>query len=589
MDSDEIESTSSEEEDLFDIFNLHKSPQKPQKKTYSRSTRRNDSQESQSDSYSYKNARTNIGQAQSSEVSPRPKRKLASPAKKPRQKRYFNKSKLDDDEDDDMLNVDIPSIFKDNIQSQKVFEQHNKVNQRIEDQKKLETIRQQQREARIVRLLDELNQGEGKKFDLERDRSYLEGLLAKEEQALDGYGVSRHFYSLRSVTFDESKLEDYELSKHVSRSLQFLIAKDPVAGYDKVKPMFKPFMLRGMCSDNPRFLQSLQPLVLLHRDPIFSQDEFIELLSMIGVDTKSVTKEDLVLKIEHKSHHLEVQLERLALLFMAYLQCSAEVDFGMVARYFSLIISDYNANKQQLRSLTSFVYSVFPLLCARIENTHDLVSQLIQVISGISTSLPYDSDREKVKKMDLELHYNIIKLINVAFSSDRRLDAVINELNLQYLLGSDYRDHINKFGKQNLVYHIANKIIIEDNIKDLLELNDLQTADKIYSFYYKAKILPFILANPFNPTLNRKKNIKILRSLKSSVERVLQSCYGLIRDLGSINIEIAMATLRTGVDKFSFNREEMVRLLTDIHQDLSLQCDKLESDLKVINQDFFYG
>ena len=33
----------------------------------------------------------------------------------------------------------------------------------------------------------------------------------------------------------------------------------------------------------------------------------------------------------------------------------------------------------------------------------------------------------------------------------------------------------------------------------------------------------------------------------------------------------------------------MVRFLTDLHQDLSLQCDKLENDLKLVNQDFFYG
>lgn len=589
MDSDEIESTSSEEEDLFDVFNLRKSPAKPQK-TYSRSTRRNDSQESQSNSYLYKIDRASLGHTSSTESSPQTKRTKVPPTKKPRLKRYYNKSKLDDEGDDEILNIQVPAIFKDSIKSQKIYEKHQQVNQRIEDRERLEELRAQQREVRLIRLLEEMNREGEKKYDLERDRAYLESLLVKDEQALDGYGIPRHFYALKSVHFDKTQILNYDLGNEISRSLQFLIARDSLAGYAKVKKEFKSFILKGLCLTNPKFLQSLGPLVLLHSDPIFNEKEFEDLLLKIGVDNKLIQNEDKVLlKVGRKTPVLKLQLERLTLLFMTYLHCSIEVDFTKVARYFLLVVSDYNANKHELRSLTLFINSVFPLLCAKIDNAQDLVTRIIQLIFRIETNVPYDSDKEKIKKMDLELHYNIIKLINVTFVGDRQIDYIINELNLQYLLGSDYRDSVHRFTKQNLIHHIANKIVIEDNVRDLLELNDLPTADKIYLFYYKVKILPFILVNPFNFTLDREKNTKTLRSMKSSVERILQSCYGLIRDLGSINVEIVMTSLKTGVDKFSFNREELVRFLTNIHQDLSLQCDKLESDLKLVNQDFFYG
>ncbi|CAD1809407.1 hypothetical protein FOB58_003272 [Candida parapsilosis] len=584
MDSDEIVSTSSEEEDLFDVFNLRKSPVKLQK-TYSRSTRRNE-ESSTNNSYSYKNNRGNL----TSDDSPSSKRKRTSQVRRPRQKRYYNKTKSDDEDDDDLLDIQVPPIFKDAVKSQKVYEQHQQVKKRIADRERLEESRLQQRETRLIRLMEELNHDEENRYDLEQDRSYLEKLLAKDEKALDGYGIPRHFYSLRNTQFDENLLPNHILNKEISQSLQFLIARDLLAAYAKVKTEFKLFFLKGLCSTNPRFLQNLCLMVLLHKDPIFNKEEFEDLLLKIGLDPELLHNEEKAfLKVERKKPVLNLQLERLNVLFTAYLRGSTEVDFAKVTRYFLLVVSDYNANKHELQTLTLFVQGVFPLLCAKIENVQDLVSQILNVMFEIETSLPNQSDKEKIKKMDLELHYNIIKLINVICGGDEKIRSVVDELNLQYLLGSDYRNDVHRFTKQNIVYHIANKIIIEDNVKDLLELNDLPTANKMYSFYYKVKILPFVLVNPFDFTLDREKNIKILRSIKSSVDRILQSCYGLIRDLGSINVEIVMTSLQTGVDKFSFNREEMVRFLTDLHQDLSLQCDKLENDLKLVNQDFFYG
>ncbi|KAI5968956.1 hypothetical protein CANMA_001952 [Candida margitis] len=594
IESDEIESTSSEEDDLFDVFNLRKSSAKPQK-TYSRSTRRSDSQESSSEnSYSYKSNRTTQDCVYSTESSSSKKR--VSLVRKRPQKRYYNKSKLDDEDDDEILNLEVPSIFKDGFKSQKVYTQHQRVNQRIADQEKAEALRLQQREQQRKQLVEELNQdGERKKYDMVRDRAYLESLLSKDEQALDGYGISRHLYSLKALSFDESKLPKYNLSREISRSLQFLIVRDAKIGFENVKSDFKSFILRSLCMKNPRFLHNLEPLVALHGDkPVLTEEEFEDLLVKLGVDANLI-KEDTtpLLKVERQNHELKLQLARLTLLFTTYLHCSTEVDFAKIARYFLLIISDYNANKRELLSLNSFIYTVFPLLCVKFDNIEELVAQLLNVILSIETCLPHDTDKGRIKKKDLELQYNTIKLINVTFSlkttKNVKIESVIHELNLQYLLGSNYRDYVHKFTKQNLVYQIANNVIIEGNVKDLLELNDLPTADNIYLFYYRVKILPYILVNPFNFTLDREKNIKIIRSMKSSVDRILQSCYGLIRDLGSINIDLVSATLKTGVDKYSFNREELVRFLTDTHQDLSLQCDKLESDLKLVNQDFFYG
>ncbi|KAI5949056.1 hypothetical protein KGF57_004886 [Candida theae] len=596
MDSDEIESTSSEEDDLFDIFNLRKSSPKPKpkpkpkpQKTYSRSTRRHNIQESQSESFSYKTTGASQCNGSATESSPQPRKKRVILSSNTCQKRYFNKSKFDDSDDDDILNIDVPPVFKTSAKSHQVYEKQQQVNQKIADQKRFEELRKQQKESRMKRLLDELNQEEGRKYDLERDKAYLESLLAKDESGVDGYGISRYFCSLKSSIFDETVLSNYDLGSEISQSLRFLIARNPQAGYVKIKSQFKSFVLRSMTSANLGYLKSLSSLIRLNDDPVFNENEFKDLLIKIGLDPRLIKSDaGLVLKIEHKSSGLELQLQRLSLVFMTYLH-SSDVDFETVARFFLLVISDYNANKYELRGLMSFIHDNFPLLCAKVDDAQDLVTQLMVLISGIHTCLPHHNNKEKVNKMDLELHHNIIKLINVTFAADKRLCPVIHELNLQFLLGSDYRQRVHRFTKQNLIYHIANDIIIEDNIKDLLELNDLQTADKIYAFYYKVKILPFILVNPFNFSLDREKNMKVLRSMKSSVERILQSCYGLIRDLGSVNIELVMAAVKTGVDSFSFDREEMVRFLTDLHQDLSLQCDKLESDLKVINQDFFYG
>ncbi|KAI5958521.1 uncharacterized protein KGF55_005781 [Candida pseudojiufengensis] len=633
MDLEDIDSTSSDDDDIFGFST-------PKVKKYTRDNASN----SQSNG-------SNISPAsrkpiKSTSSLPKTTNKVYTVTKsnsqisnKPRLKRE-NRSKLSDD----IFDIDVPTIFKtDGNKLSKINKEHQKIKEIFENQNKIEQSIKTHHEKLKLQLLNELNEEEFidendnsigyngshknsvKKFDIVRDNSYLEKLISKDKSNIDGFGISRHFFCLKNVEVDENTKSDLNPTNlSIKRSLKFLISNNPELAVENILKSFpdpKSFIIKSLFSTNLQYLNSIiEYYNSIDEDSslFIGNEDFDNLISTFGLDSKIISLSsfrilssdslNLPIKISEINNNLNVQLSRFTIIFHAILNNQREkFDFRNLITIFICILNDYNVNKNELRSLHQFITSIFPIFVRKLDE-NVLLDLLFDTIVNIKTNFGSNDSVERVKKIDYELQYNIIKLLNITFLTDNsnqinlrlqnlnKLSNIIVELNLRFILSENYNNKLTtKHSKANIIYQIANNLVIPDDITNSLHLNDLNSANLVYLYYYKIKVLMFLLINPFNLNSTKAQNIKSLKSLKVSIEKIQHNCYELIRKLGGIKIDLVIENMNKSNDngatkfQYSFDREEMVNFLTDIHQDLSFQIDKLDYDLKLVSNDFFYS
>ncbi|KAI5956263.1 hypothetical protein KGF54_000738 [Candida jiufengensis] len=642
MDFDDIESTSSDDDDIFG-FN------KPRTKVYERD--KSSSSQSKLSTTGIKSLKfSDLLVKKSRSPSPiknessAPKNEYSSSRKPNLTKKYVDlptkgNTKVNHE---DFFNIDVPTIFKiDGSKLNRVNKEHKEIKKIFENQTKAEQNIKLKHEWLKVQLLRELNEDETikeylemnngsaiKKFDIIRDNSYLEKLIEKDKLNIDGYGINRHFYCLKNVEVNETTQSEFNSAlPNINRSLKYLISNNPdlATNYLTNSNNLKSFIFKSLFSTNINYLESILDLIKGRNKFTISNDEFDQLIEIFGFDfnlllysaSKNSKCNNLPIKIDQINQNLKLQLLRITILFQLIMNNEKDnINFFKLFKISIYLLIDYNLNKYELIELSKFVVNVFSQLIEGLEE-NKIIKSLYDIITNLRTQFPPKTNTERVKKVDYELQYNVIKLLNITFLMNNtqklqdisaKIHGIIIELNLKFLIGNNYNPNLtSKHSRENILYQISNNLIITENITISLQQNDLEVADKIYWFYYKCKILLFLLINMFNLMLTKKENIKLLKSIKVSIEKIQQNCYELIRKLGGINIDLVIENMNKHNEEFenfkdddsingnslkyqySFNREEMVNFLTDIHQDLSLAIDKLDYDLKLINNDLFYG
>lgn len=707
MDSDEIDSGSASDEDLFTLLKVkpvyarrklcttntnydsqyRNTDQDPHRKLF-----RKFATDNTTDTYA-RGGSDNDTDDDNLIVRPRRKSRSRSPIRKhgltnlsPLRKelRHTNPSQVGrkhrmDDENDIMAGlINAPSLFKNIEQEKDKIDRHAKFSNMYEEERKSNEERKNVLEEQKLSILRELNdeselenhgnekckeiekeekgkaekenegvkgKGKGKadgienvagydpskrrKYLIDRDSEYLERLVKLDNKFDFGVGdgsgsggIYRHFYCLKQI---DNLCISKEFEQGLPRSLMFHIAGDKNNAYELIlggkngdTSTLKGITLQALHMVNPNYLLVVTEMIEKYGQnsaesspkSITTYKEFEKYTLAVGVQPHSLRSpsgnKSLCVKIEQHNDSVNLQLHRLNLLFTSFLIEYPQItkqDLDSALWMFFLIISDYNANKQEYLTLQMFIKSIFPKF-TRIWTKDELVSKINTMLQSIQTAKRNEVREQTMNKkhhrrIDYELQYNILRLLNTAFSSLSttvttsvimmtpaecdKLKSTLNELNILFIsLNNTAEDRTihpapNPFKLPQLIKSMQ----ITGEIKSRLQSRDVEFVNEIFLYYFKIKLLPFVVyKNSLDFSLDRKHNIHRLRNYKDALNALVLNCYKL---MGTINTEIYSQY------KLCFDGEEVVLLLTDIHQDLSLLGDKVDTDLKALGEgDLFY-
>ncbi|KAG7664780.1 uncharacterized protein J8A68_001662 [[Candida] subhashii] len=514
---------------------------------------------------------------------------------------FFTDSDSDSDSGDD-FNITLPKVFQFNAEkNEKIFSKEQELRQVI--QQETENLKQEvdninsQKNTLVAELNSDGTQEWTKKpidLKIEDDQKLIDSLMRQNYKRSDGFGISRHFFFLndiKSIEFGEEDSGRFPLTQ----ALLGMIMRDKKSGWEFVhkKTIIKRFVFSVLESvQNHDQLMHINELISMNRDTtvemlsneelISSNEELLSIVKKCGGTVEFISSESVPIKMDQFNNCLKLGLFRLAIVLNFYLCCWNDPINNEFLKCFIFIISDFNVNKREYSGLKYFIKSVFTnIINSLYPDQHiEFVKTFTMILNNIRTNIFGESEILKIKKMDYELKFNVLRLLNNVFSTTIQSNvlSIIEKLNYYSVLGSDFdiSQPIQPDTFDNMIQKITSGLILENMFTEL-EKGNYEMANQIYQSYYEIKHLPYLLIHPFNFQTTREENSRHLNRIKSLIEDLRKNILMNIKQVGSVNL-----------DESKFNRQELVKFITDNYHDLNYMCTKLDKELDLVKSDIFY-
>lgn len=554
----------------------------------------------------------------------------------------------------DEFDIELPTIFlTDAKKNEELAIKNAKIRaELIEDeihmQQEYKLLQQRKQE-----IIDELNDNGviGQNFSLsdDRDNQFVERLLQSDLKGSKTDNLTqRHFYLYSNPPFQIDLNTKLPFPVSISTLCNELQPGNYENLYLNISSFFTQlvnYVLANVQDLNclvlfSRFMEFLYKSSIISSDSI-TEKEFVNYVKTIGGEIKYIMPNSdlqMPLKLVHYNTQYRLTTVRLSIIFHYTLfaaknvhAATQEILYKTMLKTFILSLCDFNLNDGNVDELiTNFVTPVFinivnwrrgELMKQQQDKTtpeeiyvvHDLIlSEINETIkSELHTCLYKDredrkTDKPKFRKIDYELHYNILRLLNLStrFNSEPFCMRLVTSLSLTFMADSDYTlcDLYNReptleelnFGTCNFtpsfkfVISILNKLNAL-NITECLDSNEIEQINLIYKNYYKLLLFNFVVFKTFHSNLNTVQNKQDFERIKLSNYLNLKQFAITINKLkGNVHRQLGELSNISLISQSSPYKDDVIHIITEYYHLLHYLATKCDKDMMLIHKDTFY-
>lgn len=554
----------------------------------------------------------------------------------------------------DEFDIELPTIFlTDAKKNEELAIKNAKIRaDLVEDELHMqqEYKRLQQKKQEII---DELNDNGviGQNFSLsdDRDNHFVERLLQSDLKGSKTDNFSqRHFYLYSNPPFQINLNTKLPFPVNISTLCNELQPDNYENLYLNISSFFTQlvnYVLANVQDLNclvlfSKFMESLYKSNIASSDSI-TEKEFVNYVKTIGGEIKYIMPNSdlqMPLKLAHYNTQYRLTTVRLSIIFHYTLfaakndhSATQEKLYKTMLKTFILSLCDFNLNDGNVDELiTNFVTPVFidivnwrrgELMKQQQDKTtpeeiyvvHDIIlSEINETIkSELHTCLYKDrndrkTDKPKFRKIDYELHHNILRLLNLSmrFNSEPFCMRLVTSLSLTFMADSDYSlcDLYNReptleelnFGTCNFtpsfkfVISILNKLNAL-NITECLDSNEIEQINLIYKNYYKLLLFNFVVFKTFHSNLNTVQNRQDFERIKLSNYLNLKQFANTINKLkGNVHRQLGELSNISLISQSSPYKDDVIHIITEYYHLLHYLATKCDKDMMLIHNDTFY-
>lgn len=556
-------------------------------------------------------------------------------------------------ESKDEFDIELPTIFlTDAKRNEELAIRNAKIRaDLVEDELQMqqEYKRLQQRKQEII---DELNDNGliGQNFCLsnDRDNHFVERLLQSDLKGSKTDNLTqRHFYLYSNPPIQIDLNTKLPFSVNISSLCNELRPDNYENLYLNISSFFTQLIKYVIAN-----VQDLNCLVLLSKfleflynssitiSDVITEKEFVNYIKTIGGEIDYIipnSDPQMPLKLVHYNFQYRLTVVKLSIIFHYILFATKndhgekqEILYKTMLKTFILSLCDFNLNKGNVDELlTNFVAPVFTnivnwrrneLLRQQDKTTpqkeiyvaHDLIlSEINEAIKSELHTCLYKDRRDsktepKFRKIDYELHYNILRLLNLSirFNSDPFCMRLITSLCLTFMADSDYTlcDLYNReptleelnFRSCNFtpsfkfVITILNKLNAF-NITECLDSNETKQINLIYKNYYKLLLFNFVVFETFHSNLNTVQNRQDFERIKvSNYLNLKQLTHTLNKLKDNVHRQLGELSNISLISQSSPYKDDVIHIITEYYHLLHYLATKCDKDMMLIHKDAFY-
>lgn len=570
-------------------------------------------------------------------------------------KKIHQGSNILSQEPKDEFDIELPTIFLTDAKKNEELAIKNAkiradlVEDELHMQQKYKRLQQRKQE-----IIDELNDNGviGQNFSLsnDRDNHFVERLLQSELKGSKTENLTqRHFYLYSSPPIQIDLNTKLPFPVNISTLCNELRPDNYENLYLNISSFFTQlvnYVLTNVQELNclvlfSRFIEFLYKSRITSSDSI-TEKEFVNYIKTIGGEIKYIMPNSdlqMPLKLVHYNTQYRITTVRLSIIFH-YILFAAKNDhaatqgslYKTMLKTFILSLCDFNLNDGNGNELTTnFVTPVFinivnwrrdELMKQQQDKTtpeegiyvvHDLIlSEINETIKReLHTCLYKDrkdskTDKPKFRKIDYELHYNILRLLNLSirFNSQPFCMRLVTSLCLTFMADSDYTlcdlyyreptlEELN-FGTCNFtpsfkfVISIINKLNAL-NTTECLGSNDIEQINSIYKNYYKLLLFNFVIFKTFHSNLNTVQNRQDYEKIKLSNYLNLKQLANTINKLkGNVHRQLGELSNISLISQSSPYKDDVIHIITEYYHLLHYLATKCDKDMMLIHKDTFY-
>ena len=559
-------------------------------------------------------------------------------------------SNIHSQEAKDEFDIELPTIF---LTDAKKNEELAIKNAKIRADLVEDELHMQQEYKRLQRrkqeIIDELNDNgvRGQNFSLSnnRDNLFVEKLLQSDLKGLKTDNLTqRHFYLYSNPPIENDLNTNLPFLINISTLCNELQPCNYEILYSNISSFFTQLVNYVLTNT-----QDLNCLVLfskfleyLYKSNISSSDgitekEFVNYIKNIGGESEYIKPNSVLqmpLKLVHYNTQYRLTIVRLSIIFHYTLfvtkNATHEVLYKIMLKTFILSLCDFNLNDGNVNELiTNLVTPVFINIInwrrdklmkqdkltsgEDIYIAHDIIlSEISETIKNeIHTCLYKDrkdnkTDELKFRKIDYELRYNILKLLNLSVRSNSEpfCMRLVTSLCLTFMADSDYTlcdlykreptleelnfESCNFTPSFKFVISTLNKLNVL-NISECLDSNKIEQINLIYKNYYKLLLFNFVVYKPFHSNLNtvqhRQEYEKIklsnylnLKQLSNTINKLKDNVHRQLGELSNISL----------MSQSSPYKDDVIHIITEYYHLLHYLATKCDKDMLLLHKDTFY-